>query len=93
MVADEADELAIRMRFTPAVIVALLDRGAGESQIEAENGVLLVARSGKADVDDFGELIDVLADAVWFRALLTDVPAGRVPDTAALRTLLLGTAG
>ena len=92
MVADDADEIAIRMRFTPAVIVALLDRGAGESQIEAENGVLLVARSGKADVDDFGELIDVLADAVWFRALLTYMPAGRVPDTAALRALLLGTA-
>jgi hypothetical protein len=90
MVADEADELAIRMRFTPAVIVALLDRGSGESEIEAENGVLLVARAGKADVDDFGELIDVLADAVWFHALLTDMPAGRVPDTAALRALLLG---
>ena len=91
MVADDADELAIRMRFTPAVIVALLDRGAGESQVEAENDVLLVAREGKAEVDDFGALMDVLGDAVWFRALLTDTPAGRVPDIAALRTLLLGT--
>ena len=90
MVADDADELAIRMRFTPSVIVALLERGVGESQIEAENGVLLVAREGKADVDDFGALLDVMGDAVWFRALLTDMPAGRVPDTAALRTLLLG---
>ena len=91
MVADEADELAIRMRFTPAVLMALVDRGAGESQIEAENGVLLVAREGTAKTDDFGELLDVLGDAVWFRALLTDEPAGRVPDIAALRTLLLGT--
>lgn len=90
MVADDADELAIRMRFTPSVIVALLERGAGESQIEAENGVLMVAREGKTQIDDFGELIDVMGDAVWFRALLTEVPAGRVPDTAALRTLLLG---
>lgn len=90
MVADDADELAIRMRFTPSVIVALLERGVGESQIEAENGVLLVAREGKADVDDFGALLDVMGDAIWFRALLTDMPAGRVPDTAALRTLLLG---
>ncbi len=92
MVADEADELAIRMRFTPAVLMALVDRGAGESQIEAENGVLLVAREGTAKTDDFGELLDVLGDAVWFRALLTDEPAGRVPDTAALRALLLGPA-
>jgi hypothetical protein len=92
MVADEADELAIRMRFTPAVLMALVDRGAGESQIEAENGVLLVAREGAAKTDDFGELLDVLGDAVWFRALLTDEPAGRVPDTAALRALLLGPA-
>ncbi len=90
MVADEADELAIRMRFTPAVLMALVDRGAGESQIEAESGVLLVAREGKAEVDDFGELLDVMGDAIWFRALLTDEPAGRIPDTAALRTLLLG---
>lgn len=92
MVADDADEVAIRMRFTPAVIVALLDRGAGESQVEAENGVILVAREGKAELDDFGELIDVMGDAVWYRALLTETPAGRVPDTAALRQLLLGDA-
>lgn len=92
MVADDADEVAIRMRFTPAVIVALLDRGAGESQVEAENGVILVAREGKAELNDFGELLDVMGDAVWYRALLTEVPAGRVPDTAALRKLLLGDA-
>ncbi|MCX6391189.1 MAG: hypothetical protein NTX95_01650 [Actinobacteria bacterium] len=92
MVADDADEIAIRMRFTPAVLMALVDRGAGESQIEAENGVLLVAREGAAKTDDFGELLDVLGDAVWFRSLLTDEPAGRVPDTAALRALLLGPA-
>jgi hypothetical protein len=54
--------------------------------------VLLVAREGAAKTDDFGELLDVLGDAVWFRALLTDEPAGRVPDTAALRALLLGPA-
>ncbi|MGI9187683.1 MAG: hypothetical protein ACR2J9_09270 [Gaiellales bacterium] len=90
MVADDADELAIRMRFTPAVQVALIERGPGASQIEGENDVLLVAREGKTDTDDFGELLDVLGDAIWFRALLTDVPAGRVPDTATLRRLLLG---
>jgi hypothetical protein len=92
MVADDADEVAIRMRFTPAVIVALLDRGAGESQVEAENGVILVAREGAAELNDFGELLDVIGDAVWYRALLTDTPAGRVPDAAALRRLVLGDA-
>lgn len=90
MVADDADELAIRARFTPAVQVALIERGAGESKVEAENGVLLVARSGERDPDDFGEYMDVLGDAIWFRALLADYPPGRVPDTAALRALLLG---
>ena len=90
MVADDADEIAIRMRFTPSIIVALIDRGAGESQAEAENGVLLVARAGEAKTDDFGELLDVLADAVWIRAVLTDVPPGRLPDVPKLRALLLG---
>lgn len=90
MVADDADEVAIRMRFTPSIIVALLDRGAGESQAEAENGVLLVARKGKAKTDDFGEALDILGDAIWLRAVLTDDPPGRLPDVAALRKLLLG---
>jgi hypothetical protein len=90
MVADDADEIAIRMRFTPSILVALLERGAGESQAEAENGVLLVARAGQAKTDDFGELLDVLGDAIWLRAVLTDDPPGRLPDTAALRKLLLG---
>jgi len=90
MVADDADEIAIRMRFTPSILVALLERGAGESQAEAENGVLLVARAGAAKTEDFGELLDVLGDAIWLRAVLTDVPPGRLPDVPKLRTLLLG---
>lgn len=90
MVADGADELAIRARFTPAVLVALIERGPGETRFEAENGVLLAARPGKKDPDDFGEYLDVLGDAIWLRAVLADDPPGRVPDTATLRALLLG---
>ena len=90
MVADEADELAIRTRFTPAVQVALIERGSDDTKIEAENGVLLVARPGKREPDDFGAFLDVLGDAIWYREVLAGDPPGRVPDVAALRVLLLG---
>jgi hypothetical protein len=93
MVADAAEEQAVRLRFTPAVQVALVERGAGESRAEAENGVLLVARAGEPKHEDFGELVDVLGDALWLRALLTDDPPGRVPELAPLRALLLGEEG
>ena len=90
MVADEAAEIAIRLRFTPAVQVALIERGAGTSRAEAENGVLMVARVGEPKTDDFGTLMDILGDALWMRAVLTDDPPGRVPNVEVLRVLLLG---
>ena len=34
--------------------------------------------------------MEVLADAIWMRAVFTDKPAGRLPDIDALRALLLG---
>jgi hypothetical protein len=93
MVADAgADDAAIRQRFTPAVQMAFVERGVTKDQVELENGVLLVARKGRARTDDFGSILDVLAEAVWIRAVLVEDPAGRLPDPAPLRSLLLGPA-
>ena len=90
LVSDDADPIAVRERFTPVIQVAFVDRGLGTSQFEAENGVLVAAREGSPRTDNFGVLMDVLADAVWMRAVFTSEPAGRLPDIAALRALLLG---
>ncbi len=92
MVADDADDVAIRACFTPAVQMAFVERGAGASRVEAEQGMLVVARDGAPKHDDFGALMDVLGDAVWLRAVLTSDPPGRLPDVAALRALLLTSA-
>lgn len=90
LVSDDADPIVVREHFTPVIQVAFVDRGLGASQFEAENGVLVAARQGLPRSDDFGALMDVLADAVWMRAVFTDKPAGRLPDIDALRALLLG---
>lgn len=90
MVADGADEVAVRSRFSPAVQVAFVERGANGVRVELENGQLLVARSGAPDHDDLGALVDLLADAIWLRAVLTQEPAGRLPEVEPLRRLLLG---
>lgn len=90
LVSDDADPIAVRERFTPVIQVAFVDRGLGVSQFEAENGVLVAAREGSPHTDNFGALMDVLADAVWMRAVFTSEPAGRLPDIDALRALLLG---
>ena len=90
MVADDAEELAIRSRFTPSIQVAFIDRGAGTSRAEAENSVLMVARTGQPRTDDFGTLMDILGDALWLRAVLTDTPPGRLPDVPSLRKILIG---
>ena len=90
LVSDDADPIAVRERFTPVIQVAFVDRGLGASQFEAENGVLVAVRQGLPRTDNFGALMDVLADAVWMRAVFTDRPAGRLPDIDALRALLLG---
>ena len=90
LVSDDADQIVVRERFTPVIQVAFVDRGLGTSQFEAENGVLVAARKGAPQTDNFGALMDVLADAVWMRAVFTNEPAGRLPDIAALRALLLG---
>lgn len=92
MVDDACDEQVVRQRFTPAVQMAFVERGAGDVRVEAENGMLVVARAGKPEHEDFGDLVDLLGDAIWLRAVLTDLPPGRLPDTAALRTALLGAA-
>ena len=90
LVSDDADPIAVRERFTPVIQLAFVDRGLGTSQFEAENGVLVAAREGSPHTDNFGALMDVLADAVWMRAVFTNEPAGRLPDSDALRALLLG---
>lgn len=90
MVDDACDDHTVRLRFTPAVQVAFIERGSGAARVEAEGGVLLVARAGRPDHGDFGALLDLLGDAIWLRAVLTDDPPGRLPDVAALRTVLLG---
>ena len=90
LVSDDADQVAVRERFTPVIQVAFVDRGLGTSQFEAEHGVLVAARVGSPHTDNFGALMEVLADAIWMRAVFTDKPAGRLPDIDALRALLLG---
>lgn len=92
MVDDAADDVAVRTRFSPVVQVAFVERGAGATRVELEEGQLVVARSGAPDHDDFGNLVDLLADAVWLRAVLTQDPPGRLPDLEPLRVLLLGEA-
>lgn len=89
LVSDDADQIAVRECFTPVIQVAFVDRGLGSSQFEAENGVLVAARAGSPRTDNFGALMDVLADAVWMRAVFTNQPAGRLPDIDALRAFLL----
>lgn len=91
MVADGADEVAVRARFSPVVQVAFVERGANGVRVELEDGQLLVARAGAPDHDDLGALVDLVADAIWLRAVLTQEPAGRLPEIEPLRALLLGT--
>ena len=87
---EKAGSLRDREMELKAQISAITSGAKAESQAEAENGVLLVARAGAAKTEDFGELLDVLGDAIWLRAVLTDVPPGRLPDVPTLRALLLG---
>ena len=90
-IAEDADELAVRMRFTPAVQVALATRGVPEEhRWETDAGAVLVARWGETTPADLPELIDLLGDALWLRAVVADDPPGRVPDREALRGLALG---
>ncbi len=92
MVADGADEVAVRERFSPAVQVAFIERGSNGVRVELEDGQLLVARAGAPDHDDLGALVDLVADAIWLRAVLTQEPAGRLPEIEPLRRLLQGEA-
>lgn len=90
-IAEDADELGVRMRFTPAVQVALAARGVPEEhRWEADAGAVLVARWVETTPADLPELIDLLGDALWLRAVVADDPPGRVPDREALRGLALG---
>jgi hypothetical protein len=90
-IAEDADELAVRMRFTPAVQVALAARGVQEEhRWEADAGAVLVAHWVETTPADLPELIDLLGDALWLRAVVADDPPGRVPDREALRALAMG---
>lgn len=90
-IAEDADELGVRMRFTPAVQVALAARGVPEEhRWEADAGAVLVARWVETTPADLPELIDLLGDALWLRAVVADDPPGRVPDREVLRGLALG---
>ena len=91
LIAANSDPLVVQRRFSPVVQVAMIDRGLGRSLFEAENGVLVAATFGLTRTKDFGQLLDVLGDALWMRSVLVDEPAGRVPDLAELRAKLLGT--
>ena len=90
MVDDAVDEVAVRNRFSPVVQVAFVERGAGATRVELEADQLLVARAGAPDLDDLGSLVDLLADAVWLRAVLVEDPPGRLPEVEPLRRLVLG---
>ncbi|MFM7553452.1 MAG: hypothetical protein ACKO7Q_11550 [Actinomycetota bacterium] len=90
MVDDAVDEVAVRTRFSPVVQVAFVERGAGDVRIELEADQLVVARAGAPDLDDLGGLVDLLGDAIWLRAVLTEDPPGRLPEIEPLRRLLLG---
>lgn len=92
MVDDTVDDVAVRTRFSPVVQVAFVERGAGSTCVELEGDQLLVARAGAPGHDDFGALVDLLADAVWLRAVLTQDPPGRLPEIEPLRRLLVGDA-
>ena len=89
--AAGGDELEVRARFTPAVQLALASRGIpfGDRH-EADRGTVVVAREGSRTLDDLPELIDLLGDALWLRAVVAEDPPGRVPEREALRTLALG---
>lgn len=92
MVDDAVDEVVVRTRFSPVVQVAFVERGAGATRVELEAGQLLVARSGAPDLNDLGNLVDLLGDAIWLRAVLLEDPPGRLPEVEPLRRLLLGDA-
>jgi hypothetical protein len=89
LVDESADDMALRQRFTPAVQMAFIERGVTKDRVELEGDVLLVARRGEPKTSDLGTVLDVLAEAVWIRAVLMEEPAGRLPDPAPLRALLL----
>jgi hypothetical protein len=89
--AAEGDELEVRERFTPAVQVALASRRIPfGDRYEADRGAVVVAREGDRSLDDLPELIDLLGDALWLRAVVAEDPPGRVPEREALRVLALG---
>lgn len=90
LVDETADDVAIRQRFTPAVQMAFIERGVTKDRVELEGDVLLVARRGAPQTSDLGAVLDVLAEAVWIRAVLTEDPAGRLPDPGPLRAALVG---
>jgi len=92
-IAEGADEQCARLAFTPVLQVALGARGLAEdTRWEAADDGALAARSGSSEPDDLPELIDLLGDALWLRAVLAGDPPGRLPDRAALRALALGDA-
>jgi hypothetical protein len=81
----------VRERFTPAVQLALASRRIPfGDRYEADRGAVVVAREGDRSLDDLPELIDLLGDAIWLRAVVAEDPPGRVPEREALRVLALG---
>ena len=50
---------------------------------------MIVAREGNRSLDDLPELIDLLGDALWLRAVVAEDPPGRVPEREGLRALVL----
>ncbi|MCX6392307.1 MAG: hypothetical protein NTX95_07415 [Actinobacteria bacterium] len=88
--AAGGDELEVRARFTPVVQLALASRGIPfGDRYEADRGTVIVAREGNRSLDDLPELIDLLGDALWLRAVVAEDPPGRVPEREALRALVL----
>ena len=92
VVANETADEVVRSWFTPVVQDALAARSfadeAGLRWEAAADGVL-AARNAEAEPDALPELIDLLGDAVWFRAVLDGDLPGRLPDRAGLRALVL----
>jgi hypothetical protein len=55
-VADDADDLAVRRIFTPAVIVALIDRDLPITDFQYEDGTFVLWRDGHFSLDDLDEV-------------------------------------
>ena len=93
IVPNETADETVRSWFTPVVLDALAARGFDDEaglRWEAAGDGVLAARHVASEPSDLPELIDLLGDALWLRAVLDGALPGRLPDRSALRAIALG---